>query len=386
VESEIALVDKRTGELQPLPGDLMATSLVLPENLTFDEWSAVGAGLDRMAKAVMWWVGDWWRYGEHAYGERAAQALQSDGYSFQTFMDAGWVASTFETSRRREVLSWTHHREVAALSRESAKAADGLLDLAEQNKWSTRDLRQQVKALRRQAKSLEIASRAGSAPQSLVGVTVRNDDCETLIASLPDGSVSLLLTDPPYAVTDNDWDTWESEADYWEFMKTWLAAMRPKMADDFSAFVFCDADASPRLYHTMLETGWPVLRQAIWHRPNLAKKRAGSITFLSAYEPFWHAGTRGLNLPDEWGEERFDVQRFVVPQSTHVEDTAYHPTQKPLDLFRRLVSLGSQPGELVVDPFCGAGTTPVACKAEGRHCLAGDQSDEYVRIALGRLA
>lgn len=217
-------------------------------------------------------------------------------------------------------------------------------------------------------------------------VQVRQMDCMDLIASLDDGSVTLLLTDPPYNVTDNEWDTWPSDEEYWRFTREWLAAMRPKMADEFTAFVFCDADASPQMYQALVDTGWPVLRQAIWHRPNLAKKRSGSMTFLSSYEPFWHAGTRGLFLPDEWGEERFDVQRFVVPQSTHTTDPSYHPTQKPLGLFRRLVSIGSLPGELVVDPFVGAGTTAVACQMEGRRCLAGDQSAEYVQITLGRLA
>lgn len=217
-------------------------------------------------------------------------------------------------------------------------------------------------------------------------VQVRQMDCMDLIASLDDGSVSLLLTDPPYNVTDHEWDTWPSDEEYWRFTREWLGALRPKMADEFTAFVFCDADASPQMYQALVDTGWPVLRQAIWHRPNLAKKRSGSMTFLSSYEPFWHAGTRGLFLPDEWGEERFDVQRFVVPQSTHTTDPSYHPTQKPLGLFRRLVSIGSLPGELVVDPFVGAGTTAVACQMEGRRCLAGDQSAEYVQITLGRLA
>jgi DNA modification methylase len=378
------LVDKHTGELLAIPdATISTTALVLGEGMTFDEWADLGGQLAAVTEGVMWWVGDWWRYGERTYGERAAQAIRSERYSFQTFRDAGWVAGAFETSRRRDVLSWSHHKEVAALSAEKPAVADGLLDLAEQNGWTRNELRRQVKALNRRAKTVQIASQATDAP---TGIDVRHQDCGTLIASLPDGCVSLLLTDPPYAVTDNDWDVWETEDAYWKFMAEWLDATRPKMADLFTAFVFCDADASPRLHDTMRDTGWPVLRQAIWHRPNLAKKRAGSVTFLSSYEPFWHAGTRALFLPEEWGDERFDVQRFVVPQSTHVADTAYHPTQKPLDLMRRLVQIGSSCGELVVDPFCGAGTTAVACRDDGRACVTGDINEEYVRVALGRLA
>ena len=227
---------------------------------------------------------------------------------------------------------------------------------------------------------------AQSTPVKTKGIDIRKSDCLQLISSLSDESVHLLLTDPPYAVTENDWDVWASEDEYWQFMRSWLGLLRPKMRPDFTAFVFCDADKTTQLHRVLVDTGWPVLRQAIWHRPNLAKKRTGSMTFLSSYEPFWHCGTRHLNLPEEWGEERFDVQKYVVPQSTHKDDQSFHPTQKPLGLMRRLVQLGSYESELVVDPFCGAGTTALAAYATDRFCITGDTNADYVAIAKGRIA
>lgn len=60
--------------------------------------------------------GDWWNYGEHRYGERAAIVAEGTlGYSYQTCRDAGWVATSIPMSRRRDSLTWSHHREVAAL-------------------------------------------------------------------------------------------------------------------------------------------------------------------------------------------------------------------------------------------------------------------------------
>jgi DNA modification methylase/ParB-like chromosome segregation protein Spo0J len=227
---------------------------------------------------------------------------------------------------------------------------------------------------------------AHATPVKTKGIDIRKTDCLDLIASLSDESVHLLLTDPPYAVTENDWDVWASEDEYWKFMRTWLGMLRPKMRADFTAFVFCDADKTTQLHQTLVDTGWPVLRQAIWHRPNLAKKRTGSMTFLSSYEPFWHCGTRHLNLPEEWGEERFDVQKYVVPQSTHKDDQSFHPTQKPLGLMQRLVEIGSYQSELVVDPFCGAGTTALAAYSKDRFCITGDTNADYVAIAKGRIS
>jgi len=235
---------------------------------------------------------------------------------------------------------------------------------------------------KRKAARAEVASAAAPPP---TGVSVEQRDAVEWIRALEDKSVNLLLTDPPYNVTDNDWDSWEEAEDYWRWMGTWLEAMRPKLAEDAVSFVFCDARVSHRLRALLEEHGYAPRCQAIWHRPNLGKRRSGVNTFLSSYEPFWHCGG-SLRFPEEWGEERFDVQRVTAPQSNHLEDKAVHPTQKPMALFRRLVRLGSDEGALVVDPFLGSGTSAVAAHLEGRSFAGCDQSAEYVDIALGRLA
>lgn len=385
-----ALYDGHTGEVMPIPANMTSTALHLPDDITFDQWADYGRGLDRMVQAALWWLGDWWvyggKYGDRRHGEGERVALGTP-WSYQTCADAGWVARSIEFSRRREILPWSYHKEVAALE---PPVQDRFLDRWAKHAMSHdgkapphSQIRAEVKEYKRDQKRAAVAARAAGTP---AGIDILCEAAFDVIPTLADQSVALLLTDPPYAVTDNDWDIWDSDDDYWQFMKDWLARLRPKMAVDFTAFIFCDADASVRLCQTLMETGWPVLRQVIWHRPNLAKKRADSVTFLSAYEPFWHAGTRALILPDEWGEERFDVQRFTVPQSTHVTDGAVHPTQKPLALMRRLVSVGSHPGELVFDPFCGAGTTALACHREQRPCITCDTNPEYVQIAKGRLA
>lgn len=235
-----------------------------------------------------------------------------------------------------------------------------------------------------EARQAEVAAKAAELHGD--AINIRHIDCVQMIDSLADGSVSLLCTDPPYAVTDNAWDVFGSEQAFWDFMGKWLAAMRPKMAEQHTAFVFCDADKSPRLSYLLRDLGYDLLRQVIWYRPAIAKKRSGSLTFLSSYEPFWHCGNRALAFPAEWGDERFDVQTFAAPQSNHIKDQSFHPTQKPLALIERLVELGSGPGELVVDPFCGSGTTAVACAKHGRRCVTSDLNQEYIAIAKGRVA
>lgn len=357
--------------------------LTLLDTTSYDEWRAVGRQLARVVNGAMWWLGDWWAFGEHRYGERAAAAAEDIGWSFQTCANAASVARAFETSRRREVLSWSHHAEVAALD---PVDADDLLAKATKNDWSTRQLRTETRQLRQSRERAALAAAAPIGTADDEPIQVVHADALDLLADLPDGSVDLLLTDPPYRVTDNAWDAqWAGDEDFWEWTVAWLSAARPKMGPDHAAFVFCDADWVPRMSEALTAAGYAPRHLCVWHHRNLVGKRPGSGTFAATYEAFWHCGG-DLTLPDEWSDDRWDVQTVAAPQSNGVADRAYHPTQKPLELMRRLVRCGSPPGGLVLDPFAGSGTTAVACRDEGRRCLAGDQDDEFVRVAWGRLA
>jgi hypothetical protein len=97
---------------------LSPTAFDLPKNLQEEDWRGIGSALGRMRGSMQWWLGDWWRYEGHGYGDRKAmvEAEDWDGPAFQTCRDAAWVCDAFkETSRRRDVLSFNHHKEVAGL-------------------------------------------------------------------------------------------------------------------------------------------------------------------------------------------------------------------------------------------------------------------------------
>lgn len=141
-------IDKDTGEVfefrngaPVMPGVWEQTGLRLPEGLTFDEWEGVGGTLQAMERSVMWWIGDWLLYGEKQWGEMYAQAIDATDYSYQSLRIAKYVSSQFDMLRRRNNLSWSHHREAASLSRQEADLA---LDGAEENGWSKAQLRAEV--------------------------------------------------------------------------------------------------------------------------------------------------------------------------------------------------------------------------------------------------
>ena len=106
-----------------------STHLALPDGLSFEDWAECGRRLARVRSALQWHIGDWWIYGEHHYGFRARTMEEAGGPALQTCMNYGSVCRAFKkTSRRREVLSFSHHAEVAAVPEPEA---DRLLDWCE---------------------------------------------------------------------------------------------------------------------------------------------------------------------------------------------------------------------------------------------------------------
>lgn len=138
--TSLAIVEPVIAPTLPEPTSL---GLTLPADTILDDWILIGRQLAAQEKVLNWWIGDWWAFGEHRYGERAKVAAEGVfGKAFQTLRNYGSVSRSIETSRRRDTVSWSHHAEVAAL--EPAKA-DALLERAEAEALSNAQLRAAVR-------------------------------------------------------------------------------------------------------------------------------------------------------------------------------------------------------------------------------------------------
>jgi len=113
------------------------TELILPEDTSFEDWTAIGQRLQRISRSIHFWIGDWIKFGERKWGERYAQAMEETPFAQQTLMNDVWVCSKFHSSRRREELTFNHHAVVAALP---PAEQDEWLDTAEREGWSSRQL------------------------------------------------------------------------------------------------------------------------------------------------------------------------------------------------------------------------------------------------------
>lgn len=124
-----------------------STGIQIHPQTTFDQWQATGQYLQHIEGAIHWWIGDLFNYGEARWGEACYQIV--DGYDFavQTIRNDKWVAKAVPASLRRDTLHYSHHVEIASLE---PNLQDELLNLAEEENLTVRELRQKVKAMKMQ--------------------------------------------------------------------------------------------------------------------------------------------------------------------------------------------------------------------------------------------
>lgn len=127
--------------LAPKEAGLTPVGLRLTPGMEYEEWASYGPLLGAGVGAWSWAIGDWLFYGEWEYGSRYEDAQALTGLAEQTLKDLKYVAGRFDLSRRRDDLSLSHHREVAAKPLEEQ---DEWLDKAAAEGWSQKELRAQI--------------------------------------------------------------------------------------------------------------------------------------------------------------------------------------------------------------------------------------------------
>jgi len=191
----------------------------------------------------------------------------------------------------------------------------------------------------------------------------------------------LVIADPPYNVTNWEWDKIGDE--FFNLTRQWLNVIKQSLKPQYNLFWFCSPQFSADIEMILRELSLPVQSRIVWHRRNMAMGSQAINKFIDTWEMIFHCGNRALNFPQDWSDAWFDVQTFAVPQTNFDHDPKYHPTQKPIDLIKRLVQFGSYPNDRILDPFAGSGTTGEASAA--RECVLIEQEEKYTDIIEQRL-
>lgn len=215
-----------------------------------------------------------------------------------------------------------------------------------------------------------------------------NGDCIEGLRGLADKSVDVCLTDPPYSKETHD-RTWTAKmqgrktiyegVNFAPLAQETAYAVAREVARTTKRWflAFTDLEGIDLWRRAVVAAGLDYVRTMIWVKPDSTPQMTGDRP---------GQGAEAIVVAHRRGKKRWNGggRRGVF---THTREPGGnpHPTTKPLSLMRELVSLFSDPGELVLDPFAGSGSTLVACKQLGRRAIGWELDRTYFEIAQRRI-
>lgn len=241
-------------------------------------------------------------------------------------------------------------------------------------------------------------------------------DCLTFLNGFPEECVDLIFADPPYNLSNNgstcqggkrvsvnkgEWDASRGvDADF-QFHFAWLAACRRVLKPAGAVWVSGTWHSIYSCGFALRKQGWHILNDIVWYKPNAAPNLACRM-FAAAHETLLWArkdkssrhyfNYRAMKASKYEGdffkkENRQMRSVWALPTAGRAEKKfGRHPTQKPLALLERIITASCPEGGLVLDPFCGSGTTGVAALGHGRKFVGIDNNREYLEtLAYPRL-
>jgi DNA modification methylase len=225
-------------------------------------------------------------------------------------------------------------------------------------------------------------------------VMLWHGDSRDLLARIPDASVDLICTDPPYNLggystgnIDMSWrKSFNNDVAEWDRAfepADWLAELRRVLKPTGTLFAFTSYNLLGR-WHEAFDPAFDTFQFVVWHKTNPPPKlrRAGFLNSCELIVACWDKGHTW-----NFGRQR-DMHNFIEgPICAGKERTKdpVHPTQKPLRVLRQLVEWGSNPGDLVLDPFMGVGSTGVAAIELGRRFIGMELEESYIGAARRRI-
>ncbi|WP_425040517.1 site-specific DNA-methyltransferase [Primorskyibacter sp. S187A] len=244
--------------------------------------------------------------------------------------------------------------------------------------------------------------------------TILSGDCIEAMASLPADSVDLIFADPPYNLqlkgelhrpdnskvdaVDDEWDQFSSFKAYDTFTKAWLKEARRILKPNGAIWVIGSYHNIYRVGAALQDAGYWILNDVVWRKsnpmPNFRGKR-----FTNAHETMiWASKAEGakytfnyeaLKALNEGIQMRSDWVLPICNGGERLKDdegNKAHPTQKPESLLHRILVGSTNPGDIVLDPFFGTGTTGAVAKMLGRDWIGIEREAAYRDVAMKRIS
>lgn len=241
-------------------------------------------------------------------------------------------------------------------------------------------------------------------------------DCIEIMRQMPDASVDAIFADSPYnlqlgaktlyrpedqtaarAVRDT-WDAFESPAAYDEFTRAWMTECKRILKPNGAMWVIGSYHNIFRVGAILQDLGFWILNDIVWVKTNPMPNFRGT-RFTNAHETLiWATPEKtgkytfnyetmkklndGKQMRSDWGINICLGEERVKG----ADGKSLHNTQKPMDLLRRVILSSTKPGDIILDPFVGSGTTAAAAKELGRQFIGIDREETYVDAARARVA
>jgi len=245
--------------------------------------------------------------------------------------------------------------------------------------------------------------------------TIVHGDCIAELAKLPAESIDLVFADPPYNLqlkgdlkrpddsrvdaVDDEWDRFSSFGAYDAFTRAWLTACRRVMKPAATLWVIGTYHNIFRVGALLQDLGYWILNDIIWRKSNPMPNFRGR-RFTNAHEALiWAArdeagkgytfNYEALKAGNEDVQMRSDWMLALCTGEERLKDDAgrkLHPTQKPQALLTRVMLASSRVDDLVLDPFCGTGTTGAVARRLGRRFIGIERDATYAAAAQRRIA
>jgi site-specific DNA-methyltransferase (adenine-specific) len=239
-----------------------------------------------------------------------------------------------------------------------------------------------------------------------------NEDCVSGASKIPNGSIDLILADPPYCLGKdygNNSDKLKPK-EYLEWTYKWIDSFVPKLKPNGSFYIFLSWQFSPEIF-CYLKTKMTMINEIIWDRrvPSMggSVRKFSSVHdnigfFVNSNEYYFDldsvripfaeqpkkARTRSIFVGKKWLEIGYNPKDIWSVPRIHAQDPERmeHPTQKPLDIVNRIILASCPENGVVLDPFMGSGTSAISAILNNKNYTGFELNPQYYNAILGRIA